>query len=386
MTSTTRTNIRKKVLFLITKSNWGGAQRYVYDLATALDRTQYEPVVALGGNGTLTEMLHHAGVRTITITSLERDINTKKEFVLLRELYHIFRTEAPDILHLNSSKAGAVGAIVGRLARVPRIIFTAHGWAFNEDRPWWQRFIIKGIHYLTVVLAHHTIAVSSGMKQEMNWPGIQSKMSVVNPGRSIGAMFTHDEARNKIVDFFPALQAYQNDPWLVCVAELHPIKRHQVLFEAVRSLTAIHPHVRLLIIGDGQLRDTLTAWVQRYGMSEHIFVLGSLHEAARFLKAFDMFVLASKSESYGYVLHEAGLAGLPVIATNVGGITDIIADGQNGLLVPPDDSRAMAGAIATLLGDTEMKTDLSTALLQELQHRTVAAMVEKTTTLYESSL
>jgi hypothetical protein len=193
------THNQKKVLFLITKSNWGGAQRYVYDLATALNRNEFEPVVALGGNGTLVDMLHHAGIRTIAIKSLVRDVDAKQELALARELYSIFRTEKPDVLHLNSSKAGAMGAFVGRLARVRRIIFTAHGWAFNEDRPFWQRLIIKAIHYATVVLSHHTIAVSSGMMREMNWPGVQTKMSVINPGRSIGVMFTKAEARKEKV-------------------------------------------------------------------------------------------------------------------------------------------------------------------------------------------
>lgn len=378
------TNKPKKVLFLITKSNWGGAQRYVYDLATALNRNEFEPVVALGGNGTLVDMLHHAGIRTITIKSLVRDVDAKQELALVRELYSIFRTEKPDVLHLNSSKAGAMGAFVGRLARVRRIIFTAHGWAFNEDRPFWQRLIIKAIHYATVVLSHHTIAVSSGMMREMNWPGVQTKMSVINPGRSIGVMFTKAEAREKIVDFFPALLSYQNDPWLVCVAELHPIKRHQVLFEAVRSLTATNPHLRLICIGDGQLRTSLEAWVKDRGMAEHIFVVGSLHEAARFLKAFDLFVLASKSESYGYVLHEAGLAGLPIVATNVGGITDIVTDNKTGLLIPPDNSPALAGALSSILTDDELATTLKTNIAVVLKDRTIEAMATKTVTLYKA--
>ena len=373
----------KKVLFLITKSNWGGAQRYVYDLATALNRNEFEPVVALGGNGTLVEILHHAGVRTITIKSLTRDVDAKQELALARELYSIFRTEKPDVLHLNSSKAGAVGVFVGRLARVPRIIFTAHGWAFNEDRPWGQRFLIKAIHWGTVFLSHHTIAVSSGMMAEMNWPGIQRKMSVINPGRSIGAMFTRTEAREKIIDFFPYLLPYHSDPWLVCVAELHPIKRHKILFEAVRSLTATNSHLRLLCIGDGQLRSTLETWVKTHGMSDHIFILGNIHEAARFLTAFDVFALASKSESYGYVLHEAGLAGLPIVATTVGGITDIIINKKTGLLVAPDNVPALANALSSLLTNTEESHRLGQNSKLALKQRTVIEMVNKTVNCYK---
>jgi glycosyltransferase involved in cell wall biosynthesis len=372
----------KKVLFLITKSNWGGAQRYVYDLATTLDTKVYEPVVALGGNGTLVEMLHHAGVRTITINSLERDIDAKKELALARELYQIFRDERPDIVHLNSSKAGAMGALIGRLARVPRIIFTAHGWAFNEDRPHWQRVVIKCIHAATVLLSHHTIAVSTGMASELDWPVVRDKMTVINPGRSIGAMFTKTEARGKIADFFPQTLPYLADPWLVCVAELHPIKRHTVLFEAVRTITATNPTVRLLCFGDGQLRQSLETWVTTHGMSENIFVLGSLHEAARFLKAFDGFVLASKSESYGYVLHEAGLAGVPVIATNVGGIPDIITHEKTGVLVSPHNASGLASALNTLFAAPGQATAMADALKEQLLARSVDTMTTETIALY----
>ncbi len=372
----------RKVLFLITKSNWGGAQRYVYDLATSLDRNQFEPVVALGGNGTLIDMLHHAGIRTITLKNLERDVHTRSELALLRELYTLLRTEKPAILHLNSSKAGAIGALVGKLARIPRIIFTAHGWAFNEDRPLWQRLVIKSIHWFTVLLAHHTIAVSNGLKREMNWPFVQEKMTVINPGRSIGVMFDRTEARQKIVDFFPILTPYQDDTWLVCVAELHPIKRHQVLFEAVRSLTATMPHIRLLCFGDGQLRQTLETWVKTHGMEEHIFVLGNLHEAARFLKAFDLFVLVSKSESYGYVLHEAGLACVPIIATDVGGIPDIITNNKTGLLVSPHDTRALTTAMYTVLSQPAEAKERAGLLQKLLQARDLHYMSQATSKIY----
>lgn len=377
---------RKKVLFLITKSNWGGAQRYVYDLATGLDASRFEPIVALGGDGTLTELLDHAGIRVISIKTLERDISLKKEWALAKELWRLLKEEHPDILHVNSSKAGAVGTLVGRLAGVPRIIFTAHGWAFNEDRSWWQRFIIKGLHYVTVLLSHKTIAVSNAIVKQMNWPLAERKMKVIHPGRVIGVMYGTEEARKKIVDFFPCLEPHLADPWIMTIAELHPIKRLEVLVAAMKNVVSRFPTIRLVIIGDGQLKGSLTTLIEKQNLTNHIFLTGSITEAARFLKAGNVFVLPSKSESYGYVLHEAGLAHVPIVATNVGGIPDIVVSGTEGLLVEADDADALTQAIIATLDNPQKANDRADALEKKLQLRTTKAMVNATTALYELPL
>ena len=375
---------QKKILFLITKSNWGGAQRYVYDLATNLDLNQFEPVVAMGGNGVLTEMLHNAGIRTIKIESLGRDISIKKELAFARELWQILRTERPDVFHVNSSKAGGVGAFLGRLARVPKVLFTAHGWAFNEDRPLWQRLVIKFLHWVTVLLSHRTIAVSSAIVTQMNWPGAQRKMKIINPGRTIGPMYEYAEAREKIIDFYPNLLPFQTDIWLVCVAELHRVKRHSILLGAMAELVKIYPALRLVCIGEGQERARLEMLIYEKQLTDHVFLTGNITEAARFLKAFNIFVLASKSESYGYVIHEAGLAGLPVIATNVGGIPDIVENKTSALLIPADSVNETVTALQTLLTNDDLRTTLGSNLQKNLSERTVKKMVTQTMYLYRA--
>ena len=160
---------KKKILYLITKSNWGGAQRYVFDLATSLNKEEYDVVVALGGTGRLVDELKNKKVRVIQLKSLERDISIFKEIKSAIELFKIIKSEKPNILHINSSKAGGLGALIGRILGVPKIIFTAHGWAFNEDRPWRQKISIKTLHWLTILLSHTTITVSETTKR--NVPG-----------------------------------------------------------------------------------------------------------------------------------------------------------------------------------------------------------------------
>ncbi len=168
----------------------------------------------------------------------------------------------------------------------------------------------------------------------------------------------------------------------MCVAELHPIKRHTVLFEAIANLVFTYPTLRLICIGDGQLRDILTDWILEHGLEKHIFLVGSVTEAARYLKAFDMLVLASQSESYGYVIHEAGLSGVPVIATNVGGIPDIITHNVTGLLVPPNDATALQHAIAMYLGVPSPAQQFAHRQQNALANRSVEKMVTQTTFVY----
>jgi len=373
---------KKKILYLITKSNWGGAQRYVYDLATNLNKDQFEPVVALGGDGTLKELLTHAGIRVITITSLERDISTKKEIDFAKELWSILKTEKPDILHVNSSKAGGVGTLLGRLSRTPKVLFTAHGWAFNEDRPYWQRVTIKSLHWLTVLFSHKTIAVSNAIVLQMDWPFAQSKMKVVHPGRTIGVMYKKAEARVLIAQNYQGLEAYLGDPWIITIAELHPIKRLNVLIEAMRDVSTEHSSIRLIIIGEGAMRAVLEKQIHNLQLTNHVFLVGNITEAARFLKAGNLFVLPSKSESYGYVIHEAGLAKVPVIATNVGGIKDIITTGKTGQLIEPDNAPALTEQINHFLERPEQWKMYASNLENVMHDRSVEKMVLKTSALY----
>lgn len=372
-------NARKKVLFLITKSNWGGAQRYVYDLATTLNKQQFEVVVALGGDGALTDMLKHAGVRTVTITSLSRDISIKNEFLFAHELWKLLSAEKPDILHVNSSKAGGVGTFLGRLHLIPRVIFTAHGWAFNEDRPWWQKIIIKTLHWITVLFSHRTIAVSSAIVTQLRWPLMHRKMKVIHPGRTIGAMYGKAEARTMLANFCPPLAQKQNEKWILTIAELHPIKRLSVLIDAVASCP---DKVNFVFIGEGQERAKLEKQIRDLQLQDKVFLTGAITEAARFLKAADVFILPSKSESYGYVVHEAGLAGVPIIATRVGGITDIITNDSEGILIPADDSDALIRAIDTVFTDKVSASERAATLKEKLQKRSTQAMTEATAALY----
>lgn len=373
---------KQKILFVITKSNWGGAQRYVYDLAVSL-RTDYEISVALGGDGRLFELLKAQSIPTHAIEGLTRDVSFKDELRSFRSLYRLFREARPDIVHLNSSKAGALGALAARLARVPHIVFTAHAWAWNENRPFFARIAIALLHWSTVLLAHRTICVSNHVYDQMaSFPFTRRRMRVIHPGITPLPHLSREQARTQFFARIPTLAARSDDPWIATIAELHPVKGLPYLVEALALLTTLYPRLVHIIMGDGEEHAKLERMIKERGLTSTIFLAGHVSDAPALLSAFDLFVLPSLSESFGYVLLEAGAAQVPVIASRVGGIPEIVED-DCGTLVPPQNAALLADAMSNALRDSTLRSAASSTLAGRVRsYFTRERMTEETIALY----
>src|SRR3989344_6674363 len=193
---------RKKIFFVITKASWGGAQHYVYDLITALSKTEFEASVVFGQPGLLALKLKEAGITTKPILSLERNVSFFTDIESFFEFFRLFWKERPDVVHLNSSKAAGVGALAARLAGVPRIIFTAHGWAFWEQRNPISRGLIYIFSWLTALLAHEIIVVSDyDLRVAKKMPFIAHKTVCIYNGIDLHMQFGSGEI---IRSAFPA--------------------------------------------------------------------------------------------------------------------------------------------------------------------------------------
>lgn len=351
-----------RILYVITKANWGGAQRYVYDLATAAKEAGYEVAVAYGEPGVLKEKLSSSGIRGI-----ETKMRNKASFFAFiqayRELYNVYLDEKPAIVHLNSSLASAAGALAARIAGVPMIIFTAHGWAFNEDRPWWQKIIIGIFHWLTIVLSNKTICVSNAMRSQIDWmPFISSKCSVIHNGISCPPLLSKEKARAALAP--RGIGQY----WIGMISELIPTKRVEDAIRAFALLVPKHPEAILIVLGEGREREYLEEIVRELHLGNHVSLQGFRGDAISLLKAFDLFIHSSFSESFGLVILEAGCASLPVVATRIGGIPEIIPDDDYGLLVPPQDTNALAAAIESLMRDQHLAAELGARLHARVQN------------------
>lgn len=377
-----------KILFVITKSNWGGAQRYVYDLALFCKKEGYPIATALGGKGELAQKLDTAGVRIISIPALERDVSIFKEIKVFFFLVDLFRKEKPEIVHLNSSKAGGLGVLAARLTGIQKIIFTAHGWAFNEERNTFSRLLIALLHWITVVLSTKTIVVSETMYSQIRrFPFIRSKIEVIYNGIESFSMFSKDDGRLRLHEFYPSLRkSLEKKPRIIgTIAELHQTKGIRYLIEAVEKLISSGENIIAIVLGEGGDRKNLEKLIKEKKLEDSFFLPGHLENAWAYLKSFDMFVLPSLSEALGYVLLEAGLAELPTVASAAGGIPEIIDSGKNGLLVPTRDPEALADALQALLHDRERASVYGTALKEKVVRLfSKEKMLRQTERLYQN--
>lgn len=392
---TNMTTNAKKILYVITKANWGGAQHYVYDMALAMRERGYAVTVAHGTEGPLVEKLAEAGIRTLPLPGVERDVamfdtsrsgfrpgaifsSVGREIHVLKMLVRLFKEERPDILNLNSSKIGGLGALAGRFAKIPRIIFTAHGWAFNERRPWWQKVVFHALYAVTLWLSHKTIAVSEGIRRDMQWlPG--GKMTVVKHGMDAPDFIARAKARTAL------LSEHKDSFWIGMTAELHPTKRVEDAIDALAELNGVRPDAILVVMGDGELKSWLQERIAYWKLEKRVFLLGFVPEASRFLKAFDMFLMPSRTEALGLALVEAGYAGLPSIATRVGGIPEVIKHKETGLLVPAENPHALARAMRTYIEHPELAKEYGENFEKSVREKFgKERMIEETLAVYKS--
>jgi glycosyltransferase involved in cell wall biosynthesis len=379
-----------KVLILITKSNGGGAQRYVYDLATNLPKSDFEVEVMAGGGGVMIDKLTEAGIKSSGDLPIGRDINIFDDIKAFFKLVSILKQKKPDVLHVNSSKIGGLGALAGRLVGIKNIIFTAHGWAFNENRTFISKFIIKTLHWLTIFLSHRTISVSEALTSQMeNWPFVKDKVSVVHNGIKNEAIFSKINARfelakiNPIFDNFTKNNQIKDLVFIGSVGELHHIKGYEYAIAGIKKLNKKFVY---LIIGDGEHRTNIENKIKELGLENSVLLLGRVPNASHYLKAFDIFLMTSLSEGLPYVLLEAGIAQLPIVATAVGGIPEVIDDMESGILIQSKKEKEILHAIEYYLNHKKTLKEFGTAIQTKIiRDFSIDKMISETIEVYKNS-
>jgi glycosyltransferase involved in cell wall biosynthesis len=352
-----------KILYLITKSNWGGAQRYVYDLATSFSAKGLDCMVAFGGEGELYQRLQAKGVKTESLKSMIRDISLTKEFLVAKEVYK------PDILHLNSSKAAGLGALLGRMLDVPLIIVTMHGAPFREDRRFLEKKLIYLFTWLTCLCAHKVITVS---KQDE---------------ADIGAMFFIKKKVTNVylgITYEPLTREAPKERAMKIVTVGDLTKNKGIIYglRAVEILRQKGIPCTYSIIGEGEDRKMLEEYIAMKKL-EGVATLLGYQDARSVLHNYDIYLMPSVKEGLPFVLLEAGKASLPVVATITGGIPEIIRHEETGLLVQPKDVEGMSNSLKRMIQDRRYSKQLGQALHSQIvQNFSYSKMLVETAKVY----
>jgi glycosyltransferase involved in cell wall biosynthesis len=374
---------KTKICYLITLGTWGGAQKYIYDIATNLPNERFSISLITGTPGLLVEKFNSRKMLTIVVEELGRKIKPLNDINSFFKIIKILQKERPDILHVNSSKGGGIGALAGRIVGIKKIVFTAHGWAFNEDRSFAERLVITFFHWLTIMLSHKTIAVSNAVAAGASkLPFTSKKITMIKNSISKVSPLTREYARI-LLEEYTGINIPKNTTIIGTVSELNKNKGVSYILEALSILKRKGVSFIFIALGDGPEKENLLNLVEKLNLKNSVFLLGFKENAPSLISGFDIFTLTSITESLGYVLLEAGLAKVPVVASAVGGIPEVIENNVTGILVKPRSTLKIATAIESLLSDRgkagKMALNLNEKVLREFS---MSQMLEKTLLVY----
>jgi glycosyltransferase involved in cell wall biosynthesis len=361
-----------KILYLITKSNWGGAQKYVFDLATSFAQKGVDVVVGYGGQNELHTKLQQAGIRSYSFKNMVRDVSFSKEFLVARETYRLINQEKPDIVHLNSSKAAGIGACIARICSVPRIIVTMHGAPFREDRGFFSKRFIYFFTWITCLLAHKVITVSKRDESD------------------IGAMFF---IKHKVVTIYNGIPVHGETPerikprdrvtHIVSIGDLTKNKGYIYALEAITILVKKGIPITYTIEGEGEDRPKIEEYIAIKQLGNVVRLLGRTLKTNKELHEYDVFLLTSIKEGLPYVLLEAGCSMLPVVASITGGVPEVIRHENTGLLVQPKDAESISSALERLIRDRRYGKTLGQNLHSHVvQNFSYSKMLAETAKVY----
>lgn len=374
---------QEHICIAITKSNMGGAQKYVLTLADEFQKKGLRVTVLAGGDGILFDELQKRNIPYIRLTQSQRDISLFKEFKLIKELYTILREIKPTALHLNSSKLGAIGAFAGRLARIKKIIFTAHGWAFNEHRSSLQKKLLYIVYWITIFLSSKTICVSKQTRDQISFlPFIKDRLVTIYNSVQIPEFYSQKEAKEILSKQFSFLDI--NKKWLVILAELHYTKGHDLLINACNSIREDLEDYQIICIGSGEQEGKLKALTHHKSLDNYVFFTGFVSDASRYLKAFEVLLLPSRTEALPLSILEAGLAKVPVIASNVGGIPELIEDTVSGFLFEKENVEELKDKLQIILKlSPEDRVKITESLHKKIQKDfSLKKMIEDTLRIF----
>ena len=361
-----------RILFVITRADTvGGAQVHVKDLAAALMQMHHEVLVVTGTAGHYNQVLDTLNVKNIALSNFVRSIAPVQDLRISVKLKEIIQTYRPDLVSTHSSKAGLLGRIACRLERIP-CLFTAHGWAFTPGVPVGKRYFYQSLESLASPLSEHIICVS----EYDRYLGVQAG---INPDRLI-------TVHNGMPDIQPK---YWADPVgkgvvnLTMIARFDQQKDHTTLLQAIQPIKNLH----INLVGDGPNLDNAKALVEQLDIEDKVSFLGFRSDIPEVLAQSQIFALISHWEGFPRTIIEAMRAGLPVVASQVGGVAEAVIDSETGFCVARQDVATLKERLAKLVAEPELRVQMGQAGRRRYEANfTFQRMYDQTCQVYERAL
>jgi glycosyltransferase involved in cell wall biosynthesis len=352
-----------KILYVITRSDWGGAQAHLFDVIEGMNNSNINCEVVVGEKGEFFERIESLGVKVYHLESLIHPINFSKDLTAIKELRGLIKQIQPDIVHCHSSKAGIIGRIAAWKEGIPSV-FTAHGWAFTDGVSIKRKIIGIVIETLVAKITKKIICVSHYDRN------LALKYKVSSAGKLI---VIHNGVKDTDIQ---KVSKVKNDFIMTMVARFaHPKDQFSLIY-ALREID----NVTVNFVGDGPQLQKAVDYAIEIGVSNKCNFLGMRKDVDHILSESDCFILLSKYEGLPLSIIEAMRFGLPIIASDVGGVKELIVDGYNGFLI--SDNGEIASKIKYLIDNPTNEFGQNSRLLYEKNFNS-KAMLEKIQGIYK---
>jgi len=380
-------NQKLKVFHVITKLELGGAQKVTLMTLERLPRERYELALVTGPEGLLVEWANRIpDLKRIWMPSLVREVRPLQDLVTLVRLWWLFRRERPAIVHTHSSKAGILGRWAARLAGVPVIFHTAHGFGFHDfQRPLVKRFYVW-LERATARITTKLVVVSYANAQKGTQHGIFKKGDWVlcRDAIAVDEFLKPGPRKTRLRDW-----GVPEDRTVVgMVACFKPQKAPVDFVDLAARVLATRKDVHFVMAGDGELRPQVEARIRELGIRSHVTLLGWQREddMPEVYRNLDVVVLTSLWEGLPCVFSEAMAAGLPIVATNVDGAREAVIDGDSGFLHEPHDMAGMSCSVLKLVADPELRLAMGRRGKSRVMEFDISTSVENLESAYRQRL
>ena len=377
------------ICHIITKLELGGAQEVALYVVSHLDRTRFRRVLMAGPGGLLTEEARRLpGVDLIIVPTLGRRIHAISDLVAFLHLVRLLHRVKPAIVHTHSSKAGILGRWAAWCAGVPLIFHTVHGFGITPAQPRWLQHLLILVERITGWITTHWVVVAAiDEERGRRWGLFNANVSVIRPGIDPRPFQQPPDpaSRRRLRE---ELGAGPDDLLVGTVACLKPQKAPEDLVAVAELVCSRMPKVKFVLIGDGALRPRIQALIDQRGLHERVRLAGWRRDVDRAMGSFDALLLTSHWEGLPRVMLEAASAGLPIVATKVGGVEEAVVHRDRTRLYEPRDIAGLAEGVAIVLQQRRTEgTSPVTGRLQQLPKEFhIEEMVKQYQSLYDTLL